>query len=139
MAAFEVLSEICQEFRDELVNGPVGSFPRVDASQTIWAQQGGNALVRDRDERAGSSSAAMSAMYAVMRMFYSRQDSYINCMLELQRAQAAQRRMRACVRRHRRALRAAQHEIDGFVVSLEARRRQFGLAVRERNAAQAEL
>ena len=27
MAAFEVLSEICQEFGDELVNGPVGSFP----------------------------------------------------------------------------------------------------------------
>ena len=89
MAAFEVLSEICQKFGDELVNGPVGTFPHVDASQTIWAQQGSNALVRDRDERARSSSAAMSAMYAIMRMFYSRQDSYINCMLELQRAQAA--------------------------------------------------
>jgi len=32
VAAFEVLSEICQEFGDELVNGLVGSFPRVDAS-----------------------------------------------------------------------------------------------------------
>ena len=32
VAAFEVLSEICQEFVDVLVNGPVGSFPRVDAS-----------------------------------------------------------------------------------------------------------
>ena len=32
VAAFEVLSEICQEFGDELVNGPAGSFPRVDAS-----------------------------------------------------------------------------------------------------------
>ena len=81
----------------------------------------------------------MSAMYAVMRMFYSHQDSYINCMLELQRAQAAQRGMRARVRRHRRAVRAAQHEIDNFTIALEARRRQFGLAVRERNAAQAEL
>ena len=68
------------------MNGPVGSFPRVDASQTVWAQQGGNALVRDRDERVGSSSATMSAMYVVMRMFYSCQDSYVNCMLELQRA-----------------------------------------------------
>ena len=37
VATFEVLSEICQEFGDELVNGPVGSFPHVDASQTIWA------------------------------------------------------------------------------------------------------
>ena len=36
VAAFEVLSEICQEFSDELVDGPVGSFPRVDASQTAW-------------------------------------------------------------------------------------------------------
>ena len=71
MAAFEVLSKICQEFCDELINGPVGSFPRVDASQTAWTQPGGNALVRDRDERAGSSNAAMSAIYAVMRMFYS--------------------------------------------------------------------
>ena len=34
VAAFEVLSGICQEFGDELVNGPVGSFPRVDVSQT---------------------------------------------------------------------------------------------------------
>ena len=89
MAAFEVLSEICQEFGDELVNGPVGPFPRVDASQTAWTQQGNNALVGDRDERARSINAAMSAMYAVMKMFYSRQDSYINYMQELQRAQAA--------------------------------------------------
>ena len=59
MAAFEVLSEICQDFGDELVNGPIGSFPTVDASQTTWTQSGGNALIRDRDERAGSSSAAM--------------------------------------------------------------------------------
>ena len=32
VAACEVLSEICQEFGDELVNGIVGSFSRVDAS-----------------------------------------------------------------------------------------------------------
>ena len=86
MAAFEVLSEICHEFGDELVDGPIGSFPQVDASQTAWTQPGGNALVRDQDERAGSSNAAMSAMYAVMRMFYSRKDSYINCMQEHHRA-----------------------------------------------------
>ena len=83
VAAFEVLSEIYQEFGDELVNGPIGSFPRVDASQTAWTQPDGNALIRDRGERAGSSNAAMSAMYAVMRMFQSRQDSYISCMQEL--------------------------------------------------------
>ena len=41
--------------------------------------------------------------------------------------------------RHRRALRAAQHEIDNFGIAFEARQRQFGLTVRERNAAQDEL
>ena len=80
MAAFEVLSEICQELSDELVNGPVGSFPQVDASQTTWTQPGGNALVRDWDERAGRSNAAMSAMYAALKIFYSRHDSYISYM-----------------------------------------------------------
>jgi len=47
--------------------------------------------------------------------------------------------MRAHVHRHRRAVRAAQHEIDNFTIALEARRRQFGLAVAERNAARVEL
>ena len=81
----------------------------------------------------------MSAVYVVMRMFYSRQDSYISYMQELQRAQATQRRMRGCVCRHRRAVGVAQHEIDNFMIALEAHRRQFGLAVAERNAARAEL
>ena len=81
----------------------------------------------------------MSVMYAVMRMFYACQDSYINCMQELQRAQATQCRMRGRVHRHRRAVRVAQHEIDNFTIALEARRRQFGHAVAERNAVHAEL
>ena len=72
VVAFEVLSEICQEFGDEHVNSAVGSFPRVDHSQTVWTQPGGNALVRDRDETAGSNNSATSAMYVVMKMFYSR-------------------------------------------------------------------
>ena len=50
MVALEALSEICQEFGDELVNGPAGTFPRVDPSVTAWMQPGGNALVRDHDE-----------------------------------------------------------------------------------------
>ena len=47
--------------------------------------------------------------------------------------------MRACVRRHRRAIRAAQHEIDNFGIALAAHQRQFGLVVAERNAARDEL
>ena len=86
MVALEALSEICLEFGDELINGPARTFPRVDSSVTAWMQPGGNALVKDRDERAKSSSAAMSAMFTVLKMFYSCQDSYISCMLELQRA-----------------------------------------------------
>ena len=62
MVALEALSEICQEFGDELINGPARTFPQVDPSVTAWRQPGGNALVRDRDERAESSSAAMSTM-----------------------------------------------------------------------------
>ena len=50
MVALEALSEICQEFGDELINGPAGTFPRVDPSVTAWMQPGGNALVRDRVE-----------------------------------------------------------------------------------------
>ena len=43
------------------------------------------------------------------------------------------------MRRHRRALRAAQHERDGFAIALEAHQRQFGHVVRERDVAQDEL
>ena len=96
-------------------------------------------MVRDWDERAGSSNAATSAMYAVMKMFYSRQDSYISYMQELQRAQAAQHRMGGRVRRHRRAVRAAQNEIGNCMTALEARWGQFVCAVAERDAAIAEV
>jgi hypothetical protein len=71
VVAFEALSEIYQEFGDELVNDLARSLPQVDASQTVWMQPSRNPLVRDRDEREESSNAAMSAMYAVMKMFYS--------------------------------------------------------------------
>ena len=70
MVALEALSEICQEFGDELVNGPAGTFPQVDPLVTSWVQPGGNALVRNHDERAESSSVAVSAMFAVLKMFY---------------------------------------------------------------------
>ena len=50
MVALEALSEICQEFGDELVNGLAGTFLRVDPLVIAWMQPGGNALVRDRDE-----------------------------------------------------------------------------------------
>ena len=50
VVALEALSEVYQEFGNELVNGLAETFPRVDPSVTAWMQPSGNALVRDRDE-----------------------------------------------------------------------------------------
>ena len=36
VVALEALSEIYQEFGDELVNGPARTFPRVDLWVTAW-------------------------------------------------------------------------------------------------------
>ena len=73
--AFEVLSQICQQHRDDLTGSVAGTFPQVDPSTAVWAQHNRNALIQDRDERADSSSPAMSAMFVVMKMFYTRQDT----------------------------------------------------------------
>ena len=72
VVAFEVLSRICQQHGDALTGNAAGMFPWVDPSTAIWEQCNHNALIRDRDEQANSSSPAMSAMFAVMMMFYAR-------------------------------------------------------------------
>ena len=66
VAAFEVLSKICQQHGDELIANAVGTFPQVNPSVKAWLQTSRNALVQDRDERAQSLSPAMSAMFAIM-------------------------------------------------------------------------
>ena len=81
----------------------------------------------------------MSAMYAIMKMFYSHQDSYISCMQELQKAQAAQHRMREHVHRHKRAVRVAQNEIGNYMTALEACWGHFVHAAAERDAAIAKV
>ena len=73
--AFEVLIQICQQHGDELTGSAAGIFPQVDPSTAVWAQRNRNALIQDRDERADSSCPAMSAMFAVMKMFYTREDT----------------------------------------------------------------
>ena len=60
-------------------------------------------------------------------------------MQELQRAQAAQHRMRGRVHRHRRVVRAAQNVIGNYMTALEAHWGQFVHVVTERDAARAEL
>ena len=37
VVAFEVLSLICQQHRDELTDSAAGTFPRVDPSIAVWA------------------------------------------------------------------------------------------------------
>ena len=56
--AFEVLSQICEQHGDELTGSATGTFPQVDPTTTVWAQRNSNALIRDQDEWADSSSPA---------------------------------------------------------------------------------
>jgi len=81
----------------------------------------------------------MSGMFAVLKMFYSLQDSYVSCMLELQRAQAAQRQLQGHVHRHWRVAREAQRETDNAITALEACRVQLVNAIAERDVARAEI
>ena len=75
VVAFEVLSQIYHQHGDALTGSAAGMFPWVYPSTAIWEQCNHNALIRDRDERVNSSSPAMSAMFAVMKMFCTRQDT----------------------------------------------------------------
>ena len=67
----------------------------------------------------------MSAIFAVMKMFYTRQDtrdfwqeSYTTCMDRLMRAEAAQQKLRKHVRKHKKASSEAQWETDQAYVAL---------------------
>ena len=71
VAAFEILSTLCQQHGDSLTNSAAGSIPQVDLAMAVWRQHDCVSVVRDRDERAQSSSPAMSAVFAVMHMFYA--------------------------------------------------------------------
>ena len=50
VVAFEVLSQICQQYGDELIGSAAGTFPRVDPSTIVWTQCNHNALIQDQDE-----------------------------------------------------------------------------------------
>ena len=91
-----MLSHICQQHGDELTGSATSTFPRVDPSTIVWTQRNSNVLIQDWDERADSSSPAMSVIFTVMKMFYTRQDtrdfwqeSYTTCMDKLMRAEVA--------------------------------------------------
>jgi hypothetical protein len=71
MAAMEVLLDICQDFGDELINGPTGSIPQVAPSEVAWLDFGDDQLVMTKMEQAQSSRLAMSAMMAVLKLYYT--------------------------------------------------------------------
>ena len=67
----------------------------------------------------------MSAMFAVMKMFYTRQDtqdfwqeSYTTCRDKLMRVEAAQRNLRKRVHKHKKAASDAQWDTDQAYVTL---------------------
>ena len=67
----------------------------------------------------------MSAMFAVMKMFYTRQDtrdfwqeSYTICVDKLMRAEAAQHKLKKHVRKHKKAASEARWETDQAYVAL---------------------
>ena len=86
VAALEVLVDICQEFGDELINGPAESIPRVAPSEAVWLDFEDDPLVMSKTERAQSSRLAMSTMMAVLKMFYDRQSTYVSVLTALQQA-----------------------------------------------------
>jgi len=67
-----VLLEICQDYRDELINGPAGSFLRVSVTDTFVSQIGTEPLEMRETMLGYSSCPAMSAMLAVLKLYYVR-------------------------------------------------------------------
>jgi hypothetical protein len=131
----EVLLDISQDFGDELINGPVGSIPQEAPSKAAWLDFGDDPLVMTKTERAQSFGSAMSAMMAVLKLYYMRQVTYSSAMLALHQAHTAQCRLQRRVRRLRRAARDAQTHIANAMMALEACRNKFVNAIRESDEA----
>jgi hypothetical protein len=86
VAALEVLLDICQDFGDELINGPAGSIPRVAPLEVAWLDFRDNPLVMTETKQAQSSGSAMSAIMVVLKLYYTRQETYSSTMLALHQA-----------------------------------------------------
>jgi len=68
-AAFAVLRDLIERFPQELAHGFAGVFPRGDPYTSVWDPSEVNALERSADEDQHSDSAAMSAMFALMKTY----------------------------------------------------------------------
>ena len=134
MAALEVLLDLCQEFGDELINGPAESIPRVAPSEAVWPNFEDDPLVMTEAERAQSSGSAMSAMMVVLKMFQDRQGTYVSALTALRQALNERRKWKKRAHKYGNELRTAQNDIGGLMSALENHRQQFVCAVRERDA-----
>jgi len=135
LAALEVLLDLCQEFGDELINGPAESIPRVALSKAEWLNFEDDPLVMtEAKKRAQSLGPAMSAMMVVLKMFQDHQGTYVSALIALRQALKEQLtwKKRAC--KNGKELRTAQNDIGGLMSALENRRQQFVRVVRERDA-----
>jgi len=105
VAAHAMLLNICQRFGDELTRGSAASIPRADPVAAEWKQADGCALVRGRGERAESSSLAMSAMMAVLKLFIQRENTYAQVMVAVRQAQEMQQKAEKHARKFRKQAR----------------------------------
>jgi len=85
----------------------------------------------------------MSALFAMMKMFCARQDardfwreSYATCMDKLMRAEAAQNKLKKCVRKQKKAASKARRESDQAYEALGALYAQMEQVDQQRVAAQ---
>ena len=70
-----------QHLSEVEVEAVAASIPRADPAAAKSKQADGCALVRGRGERAESSSPAISAMMAVLKLFSQREDTYAQVMV----------------------------------------------------------
>ena len=130
-AALTALIDICQKHGDELAGGPTAVFPHVQPEEAQWSQAQGSVLVGGHGERAESSSAAMSAMMAVLKIYQSRDGSNSTIMAALREASDAQRKAKKRARKNGKELQEARHEVGQLIEALNTLRQQFVRAVHE--------
>ena len=90
-------------------------------------------MVGGHAERAESSSAAMSAMMAVLKIYQSRDGSNSTIMATLREALDAQRKTKKRARKNGKELQEARHEVGQLMEALNTLRQQFRRAVHEGN------
>ena len=102
----------------------------------------GCALVRGRGERAESSSPAMSAMMAVLKLISQREDTYAQVMVAVRQAQEMQRKAEKRARKfckQARLLEQAQKDRNDWEDIAEHCRQQWVKAIRERDHKQDQM